>query len=282
MLPTFIRTPVDFTAAVKVGESVESVWLDFKAEVNPRDPKWQKELSRDVAQFANTFGGCLLIGIEERADMTTGLKIAAGIKPVAEPDRVREWVEQAITNHVVPSTLARVISFIRVTEGTLVAVNIPPSRSMVYVWDRNDHTIECLHRTNHGKAWMNPDEMERQMMNGSRAARLTFIDARSRATQKDLVEVVGGVWYYVHGRAHQVPIQPTFVGVIRNESDGWFEMSGAVHVQNMTAPELRTITIPFDLVRSVWVGPEGSLSLLLAARLIFSKDRQLALEPLGT
>lgn len=273
----FIRTVEDFRRVVQIGHTSESILLDFKRTLDPRTPGWQVELARDISQFANTAGGCLLIGIEERRDSVTGLKVAGDIRPVADADGVRGLVEQAIANFLVPSTLSREVSFIRVAEGTLVAVNIYPSRNLVHVWSPNNHTIECLHRTNHGKGWMNPDEMERHMMNGSRAIRLAFQDARESARDSKVVEVVGGVWRRLSGNLKRVE-QPDFVGEIANERGDCFELAGTVHASN--PPERLNVTIPFDLVRCVWVDSGGRLSVLLQVRLLYT-DHSLTFEAMG-
>lgn len=274
----FIRTASDFVRLVQVGSTSESLQLDFKQALDSRNPSWQIELARDISQFANTEGGCLLIGIEEEADPASGLKVAKRIRPVADADRLRGLVEQAITSYLVPSTLSREVSFIRLSEGTLLAVNVYASRSLVYVWNRDTHAIECLHRTNHGKGWMNPDEMERHMMNGSRAAKLAFRGAREKAVVRGSVEVVGGVWQRLSGNLKRVP-QPSFVGEITSEQEDWFELVGTVHAAN--PPEQLKVTIPFDLVRSVWVDTTERLRVLLDVRLLYL-DRSLTLEAMDT
>lgn len=195
MPPAYIRTPSDFEAAVKIGQTPESTFLDFKSQLDTSAVDWQKEVCRDIAQFANTEGGCLLIGVAEKRDKTSGVKVAAGIRPVDNPDQVRASLEQAIVNHLVPSTLSPKISFIGTPDGMLVSVNVQPSRTFVYVWDRQTHQIECLRRTNHGKAWLNPDELERHMMNGSRAALLALTEARDLTRIKE-VAVAGPMYAY--------------------------------------------------------------------------------------
>jgi hypothetical protein len=123
MASPFIRTLDDFLKLVTLETTTESLILDFKRTVDPKEPEWQQELCRDVAQFANTWGGCLLVGVEEGREPSTGLKVASRIRGVTDPDAVRGWVEQAITNHLVPSTLSHDICFVTHSNGTLVAVN---------------------------------------------------------------------------------------------------------------------------------------------------------------
>jgi hypothetical protein len=264
----FVRSVQDFEKTVQIGQTPESRFLEFKQTVNCNRDGWMIELARDISQFANTDGGCLLIGIEETVEPTTRLGVATCIRPVADANHIRGWVEQAIANHLVPSTLSREVSFIELKEGTLVAVNVYPSRNTVFVWHRDKHTMECLHRTNHGKAWMNPDEMERHMMNGSRARRLAFESAREKAISKNTVEIVGGVWQRRNGNLHRID-QPDFVGDLTEEHDDCFELLGTVHASN--PPERLNVAIPFDLVRSAWVDSGGKLCVLLDVRLMCAR-----------
>ena len=279
MKPTYLYDVPGFQAAIHMGVTTESLYLDFKSGVDFREPGAHKELARDIAQFANSRGGVLLIGISEKKDRSNGLKVAQDVVGITNVDVLIQQTEQVITNFLVPSTFRPRMEPITLSEGTVLAINIEPSRHLVFVCERQDqkHIIECLCRTNHGKEWMNPDEMEQHMMNGSRAAKLAFTEARSVAKEQNQVEVLGGVWCYRSGNLHHA--QPTnFVGSVCSTQDAWFELSGSVAYTN--PPVTCNITIPFDLLRSVWVGSDGKLTMLLSVRLLFNGNGDLTLEPL--
>jgi hypothetical protein len=275
MPPVYVRTPEELRSLVTIRATTESLFLDFKAALECKKDDWQLEVGQDVSQFANTLGGCLLIGVAEGKDSRTGLKLATAFKGVKEPDRVREWVETAIANVVVPSTVSHTVDMVVLPTGPIVAVNVPPSRRLVYVWDRSKETIRCVYRTNHGKARMNPDEMERQMMNGSRAARLAFMEAR-RASAGDKIEVLGGVWQYRTNNLHHLPT--TFEGTISDDTqESSFQIVGRAPLGG--EPMNGKITIPYDVLRSVWVNSGGKLTVLLSVRLLVGGDKNLTLEP---
>ena len=157
--PAFIYTPSDFAAVVQLGTTTESLFLDFKKTINAKAPDAQQETCRDIAQFANTEGGCLVIGVNERQDPITGIKVADSISGLPDPDQIQQWIEQAIRNYLVPATFSHDVSIIQEPRGTVIAVNIPPSRHLVALWDNRGKrpTIEYVRRTSHGKDWMNPD-----------------------------------------------------------------------------------------------------------------------------
>jgi predicted HTH transcriptional regulator len=101
MLPTFIHSTSEFQAAVQLGSTPESLVLEFKETINDwnppaADPKRQerrkeaqKEMCRDIAQFANTLGGCLLVGVSEQLDATRGIKVSGSIAPIQEVEQLR-------------------------------------------------------------------------------------------------------------------------------------------------------------------------------------------------
>ena len=85
--PQFIDTVEDFERVVKPGISVESETLEFKVDVGgwggSKDirAKYKLEFARDVAQFANTLGGCLVFGIEDGPTMLDGRRVAGAWLP---------------------------------------------------------------------------------------------------------------------------------------------------------------------------------------------------------
>lgn len=196
----FIYTPFDFAEVVQLGTTTESLFLDFKKTINTKAPDEQQEICRDIAQFANTEGGCLVIGVNERKDPTTGIKVAESISGLPEPDQMQQWIEQAIRNYLVPATFSHDVSIIQAPKGAVIAVNVPPSRHLVALWENRAKrpTIEYVRRTSHGKDWMNPDEVERHLMDGSRAAKLALIAAKEQATSEQ-VEIAGGLWLEYSG-----------------------------------------------------------------------------------
>jgi hypothetical protein len=281
-MPTvYVRTLKDLKSVVTLNVTQESLFVDFKVELDRTKDDWQVEAAQDVAQFANTLGGCLLVGVAERKDAATNLKIATAFKGVDDPERTKEWVEQAITQKLVPGTLPHDIAMVTVDGRTVVAVNVPPSRRIVYVWHRtrDDETIRCVYRTNHGKARMNPDEMERHMMNASRAARLAFTEAKVSASS-GLADVHGGVWAYGPSQVNPRILQTSFRGTVTAVEESWFQFKGKVDGQSIGGWGGEcVVNIPFDLLRSVWVDHEANLALLLSVRLVLANS-ELILEPL--
>lgn len=287
MTPTFIHSASDFQAAVQFGITPESLVLEFKETINNWNPpagpnrherskEAQKEICRDIAQFANTLGGCLLIGVTEQAEPKHGVKVAASIAPVTDAEALHQWIEQAILSYLAPSTFSHDIVAITLPEGVVLSINIPANRHLVSLWDRNEHTIEYVRRTSHGKEWMNPDEAERHLMDGSRAAKLAIIAAKEQAGS-DRVEIAGGLWWrrtkYDESAAPWNSSGPIAFGQI---GEYWFELK--VPYKSL----LLRLTVPYGLVGEAWVGASGAVTLMLRVRIIRQEeDNVITLEPHG-
>ena len=272
----FITTPEEFANNVTIGSTTENLTLDFKTTVDHSLPKGtpddvkqkaQQEICRDIAQFANTDGGCLLIGVEEDLDPVTGLKVAKAIRSVTKPDEMRQWIEEAVKNYLVPATLRHSIDIVQLPSGTVVAVNVPPSLHLVALWlsERKSGTeknrIEYLYRDNHGKKWMNPDGVERHIMNGSRATKLAFDNALTQASVKE-VNLVGGYWERGSGIKAFNPVRPNPTATVGRVCDQWFELV----TRNQSSTE--SLNLPFGLIDQVWVGSDGRIHLLLSLRIL--------------
>ena len=275
-----IESAQDFRRLIKIGETAEGLHLDFKQEVvwqkgqsgKPTDPR---ELCRDVAQFANTEGGVLLIGVVEKSQH--GRKVATEVRPVDDPDGLTHWIEDAVTNFLVPNTFSKSIVPIELDEGRVLAVNIPPSIHLVALWDRHQKKtgIEYLRRTNRGKEWLNPDDVERHLMNGSRAAMLKVkeIFASRRGQNSDVAimpEVVREMTYSHDGASfRRLKVDGLAPRLTRVEDSGvTIQIAGG-----------KTVVVPHALIAATWLTVDERPALALKVQVVLSGEG-LTLEPL--
>lgn len=275
-MPYFpIESKADFLGRIKIGKTTEGLHLDFKQEVNFKKGDAQAELCRDLAQFANTEGGTLLIGVEE-AKGPNGHKVASRILGVQDVDGLKQWAEQAITNYCVPSTFSKTVSPISLNEGTVLAINVPPSIHLVALWHRDQRgglrrgAIEYLYRTNHGKEWMNPDAAERHLMDGSRATRLavTRLFARKGAKSTQLEIVPAPLLDNKGGFSSKIPHpRPAFLRELGDQEFG-------------IVIDSANVSIPFALVEAAWITTDGRPAIALKVSITQDGDR-LYLAPMG-
>jgi Schlafen, AlbA_2 len=100
----------------------EGLRLEFKRDQYDRSDKQKKELLKDVSSFANTSGGHLLIGIDEKdgvADTLVG--IANG------PDEELQWLENLIRDGLEPRIIGIKIKAVPLDAGHVIIIHIPNS-----------------------------------------------------------------------------------------------------------------------------------------------------------
>jgi hypothetical protein len=103
-------------------EIQESLTLDYKASPSlGKDSKPRDELCKDVSAFANSAGGQIIYGIEEKDQKPT--KIDQG------SDLTREWIEQVIDSNVQPRIDGLVITPIPISSGRHAYVLAIPQAS---------------------------------------------------------------------------------------------------------------------------------------------------------
>ena len=84
----------DITALID-NEAEESVHLDFKAAGSlSKDDKKKAEIAKDVSAFANSDGGIIVYGIEERDHKAYALSYIDG------NTYTKEWLEQVIQDNI--------------------------------------------------------------------------------------------------------------------------------------------------------------------------------------
>jgi hypothetical protein len=286
MTPTFIRSSDDLSALVKFGETAESICLEFKRDLNGwkspdankrRDGR--KELARDLAQFCNTWGGCLLLGVDEASNGAA--RVAARLAHIDDFDGRRQWIEQAIADFLVPSAIGIEVLRVDVSGCTAIAVNVPPNERLVTLWDRQAGTIECHRRTNHGKQALHPSEIEAHLTDSRRTAQLAFQRVRNELPNETAVELSSGVWSAVR-RTSVTPSSiervPGATVQLSNAGEHDFELCVRSRMTHSDAPGGQVIRIPYGLLREAWVTSDRKIGLFLHVRILHEHE-MLTLDP---
>jgi hypothetical protein len=252
----------DFQAQVRLGVTTESLHLEFKEKADgfsskaaaPGKEKGQLSAVADIAQFANNEGGCLLYGIKEADIPGSQLTIAEAVTGIAQPDDMQNWLEDAIGRYATPRTLVRNIFPIPTPGGVVLSVVVPPSRNLVSVWNSGNHTVKYPRRTSYGTAWMNPDDVERHIMNGSRAARIALEQAAQKAGKDGhgdaTVHLVDGLRRETAGQPHQRMGRPGPKVTAKNFRADSFDLK----VTTSSERSWET-SVPYGVVTEAWLTP---------------------------
>jgi hypothetical protein len=275
--PLFVRTREEFNRAVQLGSTAESEVLEFKADIGPRgDPKQkaksQLEVARDIAQFANGVGGCLIYGIEEER-LDSGQIVGTRIREFVGIEEKSQWIGQAITKHLVPSTLAVEFHPLTTASGTVLALNIPGHSESVLVWNA-PNSIECVIRRGSHKIFLNPSEMILHMTNKGRAVKITLCrlsaDFEARKLHKEVI-LASGIW-----SRSAVTAGVRAERLVRSDE--------RITLRRLSEYELELgcnggdcVSVPYGLVLEAWITADARIGLMLGAKIV-REDRLLFLE----
>ena len=241
MLYTPFKTAQDFEGLIRLGETSESIHWDYKQSFNP---KKAEDIAIDLAAFANTFGGTLLIGVAEKSDGAK--KVASGFVPSINVEEIRKTVHTHICEIISPKIDVQVVP-IDVSGNLIVAINIEPSINLVGVClDKDRRSFNFPYRTEFGNQFMTFEEVEKRMA-----------DDKTRAMYLKLKKYIpsgGKVNVYPAPIANN-KIEWRFEWIHNSENEIRLDQNG-----------YRSIDIPISFIEEVWNG-RGGICLKLNERL---------------
>ena len=260
-IPPTIRDEEAFKRTVSIGQTRENLVLDFKRQYKGCPELTRRALSNrsgaqatlaavkreaadDVAAFANTFGGVILLGVAE----VDG--VADEVVGVGDFEPVRRWLCDAYELYLEPRITVS-IREISVDSNIVAVISVPASRDLVGVKDVSEGSYRLRRRTSLGNEPMTPWEALALTMDRSRTVRLAFRRAFERSTRE--------------GRVELHPRHPSSIMVWLTDLDDDEFVLTLVDSQDPTA---RTrMRLPYSAARDAWLTEDGSVGLWLRAQL---------------
>ena len=241
MLYKPFKTAQDFESLIHLGETSEGIHWDYKQMFNPKDPA---DVAIDLAAFANTYGGTLLIGVAEKK--INGLKVASNFVPNVDAEEIKKQVYTRIHEIISPKIDVQVVP-IDVSGNPIVAVNVEPSINLVGVClDRDRRQYTFPYRTEYGNQYMIFEEVEKRMA-----------DNKTRAMYLKLKK------YLPSGGKVNVYPAP----IANNKIEWRFEwISNSENEIRLNQNGYRSIDVPISFIEEVWNG-RGGICLKLKERL---------------
>ena len=241
MLYKPFKSAQDFESLIHLGETPESIHWDYKQSFSP---KKSEDFAIDLAAFANTFGGTLLIGVAEKSDGVK--KVASGFVPGINVEEIRKTVHTHISEIISPKIDVQVVP-IEVSGNLVVAINVEPSINLVGVClDRDRRQYSFPYRTEFGNRFMTLEEVEERMA-----------DNKTRAMYLKLKKYIpsgGKVNVYPAPIANN-KIEWRFEWIHNSENEIRLDQNG-----------YRSIDSPISFIEEVWNG-RGGICLKLSERL---------------
>lgn len=264
----YIRNNSELKSVVRLGETAESTVLDFKLAIDIEDKnktdrqRIAKEIALDICQFANTWGGVLLVGVAEEVSEELNIKVAKSFVNVENCENIVAFINDMVLPIIYPSHINISINVINLnSDATLLAINIFPlvtGIACVYLL-APPYTPVYPYRTYYGKKYMKPNEIESRMLSLERKVMLQLSRLQS------------------DGRGMQV--YPS----IKKEDIGsdvkWDSRGVSVVLKGISENEYAIsingidVNIPFSLTDDVWRTEKGDIGVLLKVGLIVNQDR---------
>ena len=241
MLYKPFKTPQDFESLIHLGETPEGIHWDYKQMLNPKEPA---DIAVDLAAFANTYGGTLLIGVAEKK--INGLKVASGFAPNVDAEEIKKLVHTRIHEIISPKIDVQVVP-IEISGNLIVAVNIEPSINLIGVClDRDRRQYSFPYRTEYGNQFMIFEEVEKRM-----------VDDKTSAMYLKLKK-----YFPTDGKVNVYPAS------IANNKVAWrFEwIYNSENEIRLNQNGYRSIDIPISFIEEVWNG-RGGICIKLNSRL---------------
>jgi hypothetical protein len=226
------KTAQDFESLIHLGETPESIHWDYKQMFNPKEPD---NIAIDLAAFANTYGGTLLIGIAEKK--INDIKVASSFVPNVDAEEIRKVVNTRIHEIISPKIDVQVVP-IEVSGSHIVAVNVEPSINLVGVClDRDRRQYSFPYRTEYGNQYMIFEEVEKRM-----------VDNKTRAMFLKLKEFIP--------EKEKVMIYP--VPMCNNRSEWTLEwVHNSKNEVKLERDGAKSIIVPISFIEEVWKGNVG-------------------------
>jgi len=243
MLYRPINCREDFESLIQIGKTSESIHWDYKQQFN--DEK-KSDIAIDLAAFANTLGGTLLIGVSEKN--IDGRKVANNLFNIDEFERIKKSVYTSVLDLISPHIDVQVVP-IKVDDVLIVAINVDPSVNLVSVSQEKKGPYYCFpYRTDFGNKYMAFEEVEKRMM-----------DNKTRAMYLKLKK-------YIPERS-KIRIYPTPLGNAQTEwTYEWIDK--AENEFKLICNETMSIRLPISDVDEIW---QGNISLCLKLKFQLQK-----------
>jgi hypothetical protein len=163
---TPLRSTADVAAHLRVGESREDDYLDFKAAIpypGKSDLEDRRECALDLGQFANAMGGVLVIGATDESTLLTGFE------SVPDPGKLIAWINDVTSGQLRPVPVFDCQEIVTESRARIVTVNVTPHPTVVarYRDTRYEFVVRTGPRTRH----LEMDELEARMQGHERVMR---------------------------------------------------------------------------------------------------------------
>lgn len=241
----------------------ESDLWDYKREIDFQKPTEGVEISKDIAAFANTWGGTLLLGIQELVD-SNNIKSAYNVLNIPDIEKYKHKIFDSIALHLFPKIDVDPCVINVPGKGNILAVNIEPSTDKFICVDGHpsqDHPIYFPFRTSHRNMFHDPQKAQEIIMN---------------MKKRDVYFKLNNL----HPRLRTISLSSPFLGTngrqiyVRREE---LRIS-QIHDNEVTLsmlPSQRIVNVPFGLIEDVWETHDEKIGMIVNSAVVFPIEENL-------
>lgn len=267
MKPVYFYSIQEISKNIVLKNTQETIFLEFKQAINLENKhlktRLAEELACDICQFANTLGGSILIGVKEGKGKISGLSVATCFVNVSNLEEVRIFINDKVRNFYYPSSMNYDIVAIEIKHNiSLLAINIYPltnNVACVFSPSSPDY-LRYPFRTEFGKKYMRPYEVEEKMNNRTRGLYLQLLNIWRRDKEIQILSQV-----------------------IKQEKDPtllWDNRDLNIFISELFDHEFQLrindqiINIPYGLLKEVWTTYDEKIGIIINAKIVISGDRK--------
>lgn len=283
--PVVFKTSDDVEKHIKIGSTKESLYLEFKKEIliNHANKHLASEIASDICQFANSFGGSIIIGIKESNNQNE-FKTAEGYINVTNVDEIRQYLNDVVATLVYPTTakLFECEPITMQTSETLFTINIKPIEyGAASISSKSEpEVIKYPYRTDYGKKYMNPDQVMERIMNSNRSIVIRLNRLKNTCINDSMgtiIDLLSPIYDMDDGSRKITNDFDVYLVDIR-ESE--FKMKFSDKKCGVTNGI--TLTVPYSLIDHLWQTDQNKIGMVLSVNILINRERGICrFEPLA-
>jgi hypothetical protein len=254
-----ITSKIEFEDRITIGVTTESIDFDFKALIDWKIDGMEFEIAKDIASFANAYGGTIIIGLGE-TKIGNGKKVAGGIANLKDVENYRKRIENDVRKRLSPDSIRYHFASIDLEKDVSIGcINIEPLVNRLACAISHDNvSYSYPYRTNFGKEYFHASEVERNMADKSRTFRIQM-GSYWRENGAILVDV-----------RPLTPAHPD--STYKNPANRQIritKMSDSEFTLNF--PNYGDLALPYSLIDHLWKKDDGKIGMILQSRIILNK-----------
>lgn len=252
----------DLAKNVELGKTCESEYLEFKREINTRKPDAHIEVALDICQFANMYGGVILVGVEEKYLDEKDKKVASSFLGT-DYEEVTKFIYDKALFYIYPSHLDVNVYAIELGNGiTIAAINVKPLPfGLACAYDRTPpFKARYPYRTTYGKKYYSPVEVEK------------LISISQRHIPIKLMEVFP--------QKSEIKLYPDLKRETKHASVRWESTDLTIILKAIGKSEFTLniagidVNIPYSLTKDIWETEDNKIGIILSTSLVLSANRR--------